>query len=328
MTKDYYKILEISEFSTAEEIKNAYRNLARKWHPDIAGNTPSVIARFKEINEAYEILSDKTRKTDYDTAKKFYSYAKDNHYNKKQKKADNYETKAQNKYQKENNKCFNWENIFKTNQKKAPNQPQKGNDIYSDIEISAFEAISGTTKTINILQTSVCNKCNGRKFANGTKCSACDGKGESSVYKRFNVKIPCGIKNKSKIRLAGEGEKGIFGGTNGDLYLIINIRETKNYKTEGLNILKTVQIAPFEAALGCELEIATIKGKVSVKIASGTKNGQKIRLTGCGIEQNNQVGDMIVSIEIQIPKDLTEEELYLYKKLKSISGNDIRSRLE
>lgn len=325
MTKDYYKILDISEFSTTEEIKSAYRKLARKWHPDVAGNSPDIIEHFKEINEAYEILSDSIKKSDYDKARKFYNYSASN----SQKEAKSYDKSSTNpnSYKKttssEKKASAFWEDIFKTHKTEEVKSPKKGEDIYSDVEISVFEAVNGTTKVINMLQTQICPKCGGRKFVNGTKCPSCNGKGETSVYKRFNVKIPAGIKNLSKIRLAEEGERGQNGGRNGDLYLTIHIRETQNYKTEGLNILKNIQIAPEVAVLGGEVTVSTLIGNVSLKISPNTKNGQKIRLAGCGIRQNNKVGDMIVTVEIQIPQDLTDEELELYKKLRQLKGRGV-----
>ncbi len=327
MTKDYYKILDITESSSTEEIKSAYRHLARKWHPDVAGNSPDIIARFKEINEAYEILSDNARKANYDKARRFYSYAKTNSSNNQEDKT-NYKT-TQNPNKSNSGFHFCWEDLF--SKQKANNNvkpPRKGEDIYSDVEISIFEAINGTTKIINMLQTNICPKCGGRKFVNGAQCSHCKGKGETSTYKRFSVKIPAGIKDKSKIRLAEEGEKGLNGGRNGDLYLIIHIREPQNYKTDGLNVLKNITITPSEAVLGGSITIPTLRGNVSLKISPNTKNGQKIRLSGCGIEQNNKFGDMIVTVEIQIPKNLTDEEIRLYKRLQEISGENIRERLE
>ena len=318
MAKDYYKILDIPEFSTAEEIKSAYRHLARKWHPDVAGSTPDVIAKFKEINEAYEILSDKNRKADYDTARRFYSYAKSTSKNTESPKKETQQTKKQ-------GFAFNWDDfISKKYREPKKETPKRGDDIYSDVEISVFEAAGGTTKIINMLQTQICPKCGGRKFVNASKCPYCKGKGETSTYKRFNVKIPAGIKDKSKIRLAGEGEKGTNGGANGDLYLTIHVKEPANYKTDGLNILKTIQVAPFEAVLGAEITIPTLKGNISFKIAPNTQSGQKIRLSGCGIVQNNKVGDMIVTVEIQIPKNLTQEEINLYKKLSEVSSGRVR----
>ena len=338
MTKDYYKILDISEFSTQEEIKSAYRKLARKWHPDVAGNTPDVISKFKEINEAYEILSDRAKKADYDTAKRFYDYGRQTSQKSNTSTHSNATRPDTEKKQEESKKSskktgfsFNWEEFvakkYRESQYKKEQEEKKskrGKDIYSDIEISIFEAINGTTKVINMLQTQVCPKCGGRKFVNGAKCPICGGKGEASEYKKFSVKIPAGVKDKSKIRLAEEGEKGINGGKNGDLYLTIHIREPKNYKTDGLNILKNIPINPYEAVLGTSITVATLNGNVSVKIAPNTQNGQKIRLNGCGIESEGKTGDMIITVEIQIPKTLTNEEIELYKKLQEISSASVR----
>lgn len=331
MTKDYYQILNLTEFSTSEDIKNAYRRLARKWHPDIAGNTPDVLSKFKEINEAYEILSNTVKKADYDSARKFYNYAKQGSSYQEQtaKEYSNAHSQNESNTSYHDNKkgkrgfSFNWEEFItkkygEAQFKKEVKTAKRGDDIYSDIEITAYDAIHGTTKIVNMLQTTVCHKCGGRKFVNGTSCPHCKGKGEISTYKRFNVKIPAGIKDKSKIRLAGEGEQGINGGRSGDLYLIIHILELKDYKVEGLNIYKTIQISPADAVLGCEKEVETTNGRVFVKISPQIHSGQKIRLSGCGITHNGKVGNMILTIEIQIPQNLTNEEIALYKKLQSI----------
>jgi molecular chaperone DnaJ len=175
-----------------------------------------------------------------------------------------------------------------------------------------------------MLQTQVCPKCNGRKFVNGNTCLHCNGTGEISTHKKFTVKIPAEIKDQSKIRLSGEGLAGTNGGKNGDLYITINIKEEKLYSQSGLNIYKTVKISPIEAVLGSTLIINTPNGKVSTKISAGTENGQKIRLSKCGLVQNNKIGDMIITIEIQIPKNLSTKELELYRQLREISGNNMR----
>lgn len=335
MTKDYYKILGIQEFDSAENIKSAYRKLARKWHPDIAGNSQDVILKFKEINEAYEVLSNSVKRSEYDRARRFYSYAKEGADSRKtsqtetSKKTKNNATNPKNDTTKERGIYFNWEDFFSSKQKNTKKTeerpaPRRGDDIFTDVEISVFDAIQGVEKVVNMLQTGVCPKCGGRKFVNGSVCKHCNGKGEISDYKKFTVKIPAGVKDKSKIRLAHEGCAGINGGANGDLYITIHIQEQQNYKTDGLNILKTVPITPFEAVLGTTVKLHTISGDYSVKIAPYTQNGQKIRLSGCGIVQNNKIGDMIITIEIKIPKNLTGEEIELYKKLESISSGNIR----
>lgn len=327
MTKDYYKILGVAEFDSAEDIKSAYRKLARKWHPDVAGNSDEVLEKFKEINEAYETLSNQVKKAEYDRARKFYNYAQENFQSKEQTKAEKNSTNPQSE---KKGFSFNWEEFlgkkyrdtaFKEEKAKAP---KRGEDIYSDIEISIFDAVGGAVKSINMLQTQVCPKCKGKKFVNGNICSHCSGKGEFTNYRKFTVKIPAGVKNGSKIRLAGEGGKGLNGGHDGDLYITIHIKEPTTYKTEGLNILKTIPISPFEAVLGANIKICTVNGNLNVKIAPNTQNGQKIRLAGCGIVQNNHVGDMIITVEIRIPKNLTDEEISLYKRLEEISSSNIR----
>ncbi|MBE7702775.1 MAG: hypothetical protein E7Z89_01860 [Cyanobacteria bacterium SIG28] len=327
MSKDYYKILGIAEFETAENIKLAYRKLARKLHPDVAGSSREALARFKEINEAYEILSNKVKKEEYDRARRFYSYAKNNSdqsYKQTEKKQEENKTKKNNSF------SFNWEEFLSKKHRNESFQrqenlaPQKGSDINTDIEITVFEALCGTCKTVNMLQKSVCPVCNGRKFANGTICKHCQGKGEFTEHKKFNIKIPAEIKDGSKIRLAGEGNKGLNGGKNGDLYITIHVKETQNYKTDGLNIIKTVPITPFEAVLGAKIKISTLNGIINLNILPNTQNGQKFRLSNCGIVQNDKIGDMIITVEIKIPKNLTKEELELYKKLGEISSSNIR----
>ena len=330
MNKNYYTILGVSESCSEQELKSAYRKLARLWHPDVAGNSEDTVAKFKEINEAYETLSNKVKRAEYDTINRYYNYSSSKQTQTKKTnnstKPDFKNTKTQNNKNDENKTSkinFNWEeflskyreytkkheeNINKNENTNYGTQ-KKGKDINTDVEITIAEAINGTTKVINMLNTHVCQYCSGRKFINGTTCPHCKGKGESSDYKRFSVKIPSGIKDNSKIRLAGEGEKGINGGSNGDLYITVHIKAPLDYKTEGNNILKTITLAPFEAV---------------VKISPNTQNGQKIRLSGCGINVNGKIGDMILTVEIQIPKNLSFQEIELYKKLQEYSSQNIR----
>ena len=357
MTKDYYKILGLSEQCTIQDIKSAYRKLARKWHPDVAGNTDDAVSKFKEINEAYEILSDKQKKAEYDTINRYYNYSS----TKSSKNEDNKENttrpdfKNTNKEKKsENTKTngfnFNWEDFLskykeytkKYNDSHKYNQntnseyktkqtsnaqygnQKRGKDIHTDVEITIAESINGTTKVINMINTHVCNKCGGRRFINGSLCDNCKGKGDVSEYKRFSVKIPAGIKDSSKIRLAGEGEKGLNGGKSGDLYITVHIKSPLDYTTEGNNIIKNIEIAPHIAVLGGNISVKTFDGNINVKLSPNTQNGQKIRLNGCGLNLNGKIGDMILIIQIQIPKNLSEKELNLYRQLQEISNQSIR----
>ncbi len=363
MEKNYYEILGIKPDATDSEIKSAFRKLARKWHPDVAGNSQDVVNKFKELNEAYEILSNPEKRKKYDAIRGIFNNAKsqknsstkekepqttnsntDTSSNTKNKKAESKENNTKNKTntntktnQHNNKNAFQdaWESfIKKTKESERPKQTKysakkiDGKDITSEITITVLEALQGTTRSVNILHTEPCHKCHGRKFANGGICAYCKGAGEISVHKKLSVRIPEKVKHGAKIRIAGEGNQGINGGKNGDLYLIIKVdTENSKYQYDGLNILQTIPLEPYEAVLGCTIEVKTPDGIVQMKIMPNTMNGQKYRLAKEGLEKDGKKGDMIITISIEIPKDLTAEERILYEKLKLASNRNIREKI-
>ncbi len=338
-TKDFYKILEIDETATDSDIKSAYRKLARKFHPDIAGSTPENVAHFKDINEAYSTLIDRRKRYNYDALRRLYSYTsntdktdtKDTASENAAASKKNNEPKSQ--YQSKNYFHGVWEDFLnaqhqqKEYKKQQAAQPEDGSDITTEVSITIEEALYGTTKKINVLHTNPCPKCNGRKFTNNTLCQHCSGTGFVSEHKKFTVKIPPNVKNGFKIRIAEEGNSGINGGKNGNLYLLIKIENNSGFKYDGCNILKTVPITPYEAVLGADIEIPVFNGKITMKILPNTNSGQKFRLQGQGLTINGTVGDLIVTVEIKIPDNLSREEIELYKKLAKISTNNLRKRI-
>lgn len=347
MERNYYDILGIKTDATETEIKSAFRKLARKWHPDVAGNTPESVKRFKEINEAYEILSDADKRKKYDTLRGILNSQKETKKESappppppkrehKQEESRKQEKKPEPKKSEQKNTFQDaWDNFIKSTkqseQKKQTKYTAKkidGTDITSDITITMMESIEGTTRTVNILHSEPCPKCGGRKFANGSICTHCKGAGEISVHKKLSVRIPERVKQGSKIRIAGEGNQGLNGGKNGDLYLIVKIdTENSPFKYDGLNILQTVAVEPYEAVLGSKIDVKTPTGKVSMKLMSGTMNGQKYRLAKQGLEKDGQKGDMIVTIAIEIRKNLSKEEVILYEKLKQASTGNVRETI-
>lgn len=351
--KDLYALLEVSPDADETKIKIAYRKQARKWHPDVNDNSQESIIKFKEITEAYEVLTDTQRRSQYDILKGFNTTNTKKSTSKAQEQQAKKAYTAPNKTNKENEKKANndvkddkssfsqvFENIldglFTNNveQKRTPNKQSKpksknGRDINLNVTIKMSEAISGTNRTVNVLHSEECPKCEGRKFVNGAKCHICKGTGEISNHKKINVKIPAGIKNGAKIRIANEGNKGTNGGKNGDLYLLVNIKEESFFRYEGNNIYCEIPITPYEAVLGAQIDIPTICGNVSMKIPPNTTTGQKFRLSQQGTIDNKtkKRGDQIVTVKIEIPKTLSSEEIKLYEQLKQHSTQNIRENL-
>lgn len=352
--KDLYKTLEVEPTATLNEIKAAYRKLARKYHPDVNKDAIS-IEKFKAVKEAYEILTDSAEKAMYDQfkgysatykqttqaqAKKAYSETM-----KEETPPPTRDEEVGEKKKRETNESFSnvfndiLDGLFTSN--KASEAPKKetkqraykaenGSDITMDIKISYIESINGTNRKINILHTETCPHCLGKKFVNGATCTFCKGKGEVSLHKKINIKIPPYVTQNSKIRIANEGNKGKHGGKNGDLYLIIDIENNPFFKFEGNNVLCEIPITPYEAALGTKIEVPTLEGHISMKIPPLTSSGQKFRLPKEGLtdKKTSSIGDQIVTIKIELPKALSLEEITLYEQLRLLSKKDVRKSIK
>lgn len=342
--KNYYEILGVNSDATAEELKSAYRRLARTYHPDIAGE--SGVEKFKEVTEAYETLSDETKRKRYDILRGIFNYNKSTKDKTTQREAQKAYRQSKNqediireanknsqKNSKENSQAQDFSNIlndfidgFKSqqkNKKTTTHRPVNGDDIVTDVVITMPEAISGVSKTVNILSSYECTNCHGRPFANGMNCPVCDGTGVISQHKKITVKIPANVKPNSKIRIPSEGNSGMYGGKNGDLYLNVVIENNSNFKYDDLNVLFTIPITPPEAVLGTTINVPTTNGNVLMKIMPKTSSGQKYRLAGQGLTKNGKTGDMIVTVNIEIPQNLSDAEIALYQKLKDFSKEKV-----
>ena len=339
---NYYEILGVDISAESAEIKAAYRKLARQYHPDVCGNGEENVAKFKKITEAYEVLSDSAQKQKYDMLKGIIAERKARQERINAEKAREAKEASQKKeadkaykQAREHDKQQGFSNVLndilgglkhkqssKPNQKPKKEAPKNGDDITCEVMLTMLESINGCNKTVNILVTEPCKACNGRKFINQTQCRACNGKGEEHNHKKITVKIPPAVKHGSKIRIPNEGNKGINGGKNGDLYLNVQIENSDIYKYDGLNINYTLVIPPQDAVLGSTQEIVVPDGKVSMKVMAGTSQGQKYRLANQGLKKGNKTGDLIVTIKIDIPKDLSKEEKDLYKKLQELANKE------
>lgn len=294
--KDYYKILELktNKVST-EEIKNAYRIAVKKNHPDLNIDSKLAEEKIKDINEAYKVLSDTVSKRKYDRI-----WTKNN----KEKIQHNYREQ----YKKSNSVFGEFFNIFfgetKSNNKKTKNNeknPIKGEDIETNIEADIEEVFYGLDKKIS-LRTS-------------------DGK-----IKVFTISIPAGIRNGEKIRLLGQGKPGKDGGKNGDLFIKVNINDNKRFKLSGKDLYTNLYLTPWEAALGTKTKVYSIDEEANIIIPSGVETGETLKIEGKGYKDGKgSRGDLIVNINIMIPKTLSKEEKDLFKKLSLVSNFNPRN---
>lgn len=350
--KDYYAILGINPSASKKDIKSAYRNLARKYHPDTnQGNKISEL-KFKEIGEAYEILVSDDKRRRYDLLRGIIEPRQKTHEASQQTKKqasnaysqqkDSKDSSQQNQKNTNTTQDRSFNDVFSEfldgvfgkspdSAKTAKNEPtpRKGSDITLDVFLTITEAHNGSVRKVNVLRTETCKKCKGLRFINGVKCNSCDGKGEVSNQKQLSVKIPQNVKTGSKIRIQGEGNPGLYGGENGDLFLHVQIQKNTLFTFDNLNVMCEIPITPSEAALGADIQVPTVDGFVSMKIPSGTSSGQKFKLTGQGIvdAKTGKAGDHIITALIEVPKDLSQKEKELYIELSKIRKSNPRENL-
>lgn len=286
--KNYYKLLDLPQNvrATQNEIKDAYRTQAKKYHPDVNIDNKAAEERFKDITEAYRTLSDPAQKRKYDRTWNYYVGRK-LHKEKLSKK----EVCASDIVN-----MFFGKDIQKKSERNDEQKPLKGENIETSIEISIKEAFDGTEKKVSL--------------------TSLDGKS-----KNVTVIIPAGVKSGKKLRVVGKGKKGKNGGNDGDLVIEVKIIDSGIYKLIGDDINVKLYLTPWDAALGSKVTIDGIDGQLSLIVPKGTQNGDKISIPNRGYyKQDNQRGNLIVSTEILIPKKLTAEEKRLFTELREKSS--------
>lgn len=297
--KDYYKILELDTYKVSkEDIKIAYRRLAKQYHPDININDTLAEEKFKDVNEAYNVLMDNGKKRKYD--RMWVSYKSKNGFFDPSEFVKKYEV---------NTGAFSefFEIFFgKKEEKKEGFSIKKNNvsfvgeDIETEIEITLEDAFFGTTKTLAF------------RTAKGT-------------MKNITVKIPEGIRTGEKIRIAGQGKPGVNGGRDGDLYIKVKMIPNNVYKLDGTNLMKDLKLTPWEAALGTKLSVECLDGDVLISIPPGIESGEKLRLPRKGYKSGlGGRGDLLLEVKVLVPKNLTDEEKQLFTKLSEISNYEPR----
>ena len=366
--RDYYEVLGVKKDASKSELKKAFYKLAKKYHPDANPDDKEAEAKFKEANEAYQVLSDDEKRAQYD-----------------QLGPEMFEQATQGGGAGGGGNPFEgfggfgggaggFEDIFETffggqgRGGRADNGPRKGADLRYDLEIAFEEAAFGVEREISIsrdercpkcsgsgaepgskvdtcaechgsgrvrfvqntmfgqmVNERVCPKCNGEGKIISTPCKQCHGRGAVRNSKKLKVKIPAGVDNGSRLRVAGEGGAGQKGGPSGDLYVYLYVKPHKFFERDGTTVVCEVPINIVQATLGAEIKVPTLDGQVIMKIPEGTQPGKVMRIKGKGIAslRTKQRGDQLVRIKVVIPTKLNEKQKEALRKFEDVGGDNI-----
>ncbi len=340
--QDYYEILGVDRNASEKEIKNAYRKLARKWHPDLhsAGEKEKAEEEFKKINEAYEVLSDPEKRKQYDQLGSNWKHGQDfsgfqqghtdmggvHFYTSGDFSGSDFEDIFGGGFS-EFFRMFFGEGAAAGTAGRSSRSgfadggagrrgTVRGEDVESEIELSLEEAYRGGTKSIRVSGSAVCTGCGGSGIAGQSFCARCGGTGSTPEEKTLEVQIPPGVKEGSRIRLKGQGGAGLGKGPKGDLYLKVRLRPHPVFRLKGENVETDVVVRPEQALFGDKIPVQTLDGKVTLNVPPNSHNGSKLRLRGKGFPKKDKSrGDQHIRLVIDTPSDMSEEEKNLYKQL-------------
>lgn len=338
--KDYYKTLGVSKTASEKEIKSAYRKLARKYHPDVNPGNKAAEAKFKEINEAQAVLSDPEKRKKYDTLgpdweKRFqqrgtragagpytYTYTGAPGGAGTADFSDFFETLFGQRGKTgttDGGFDFDLGSIFGRGRGRQQTQvsAQRGTDVEQAIDVTLPEAFSGVERAFTVQSSPPCPTCQGTGLQNDALCPTCHGVGSVAKTKRLEVKIPAGVKEGSRVRIAGEGNPGSAGGPNGDLYLVVHLVPDPRFRREGDDLYEDVDVPMTTLVLGGEVSVPTMKGNVTMRVPPGSQNGRTLRLGGQGMPRlrGGQPGNLYVKLNALLPTDLSDKQRDLFEQL-------------
>jgi DnaJ-class molecular chaperone len=330
-TKDLYEVLGVKRDASDKEIRSAYRRLARQYHPDVNPGDKNAEAKFKEINAAHEVLSDSEKRKKYDKYGDKWEYADQIEEMQRQQSAGDFFRRSQRGPTGDGNYQYDYEgdadlgdifgNIFRQRPRRQQTK-RKGEDIDYPIEVTLEEATNGTTRTLTMQVPETCTTCGGTGQVASATCHVCQGLGSKIETKRIEVKIPSGVQESSRVRIAGKGQPGINGGPNGDLYLIVSVRPHEHFERKGDDLYSEVPVRLIDAVLGGEVEVPTMRGRVMLNIPPETQNGRTFRLAGLGVPHLNSSGkgDLYAKVRVLLPVHLSDRQKKLYEELRDLEG--------
>ena len=325
--KDYYALLGVKRDASEQEIKQAYRKLARQYHPDVNPGDKSAEAKFKEINEAHEVLSNKENRQKYDKYGDQWQYAEQIEKARQQQASFRGFADAGGAtgfhFESEDMGSLFDDLLFGGGRARTytrRSRPMRGRSLEAPVAVTLEEAFSGTTRTISLQSEEPCPACKGSGLIQNVPCATCQGAGMVPRLKRLEVKIPAGVRTGSRVRIAGKGAPGYNGGASGDLYLVISVKPHRQFERRNDDLYIEVPIPLTVAMLGGEVPVPTLKGKVALKIPPETQNGRSFRLAGQGMPHlgDSSRGDMFARVNVVLPTKLSEKEKALFKQLNEL----------
>jgi curved DNA-binding protein len=335
--KDYYETLGVPRGASGDDIKKAFRKLARVYHPDVAKNKKQAEEKFKEINEAYEVLSDSAKRKRYDELGANWQSGADfrpppgwESFGRGQASGGRGPGGGAQEFHFDGTGFSDFfEQFFGSRGGRGAAGfgrgggfaeeemgAERGQDIEGDILVTLEEAMRGSIRSVSVRHGVACGQCGGTGQRNRRPCATCGGTGQVAKTETYQVKIPTGVTEGQHLRIAGRGEAGVGGGPAGDLYLRVRLARHPDFEVEDHNLIYQAEVAPWEAVLGANISVPTLNGNVSIKVPPGTQNGQKLRVRGRGLPQRGGgSGDLIVATQIEVPKRVTDAERKLWEQL-------------
>ncbi|MDR1658172.1 MAG: DnaJ domain-containing protein [Deltaproteobacteria bacterium] len=336
MSLDPYKTLGVDKKASPEDIKKAYRNLARKYHPDVNPGDKAAEDKFKELSMAYDILSDPAKKSEYDNlgSEAFFERG----FGGAGYQSSSFDFRN-----------FRWDDIFddifgggpkpQTGRRKSTVNfggnggfggfgagaaaPARGQDIVHRLALSFMDAVKGTQITLQLDVPVTCSRCGGQGLMSSGggvgQCPQCGGHGSVITKQTIKTRIPAGVTDGQKIRLRGKGQPSHNGGPPGDLNLVVEITPDSVFSRDGFNLTMEKPVSVYCSLLGGTVEVPTSTGRATLKIPPLTQNGAKFRLKGQGVVTNKKTGDLIVSVKVVLPSSLSEEARQLVEKLSEVA---------
>ena len=319
MARDYYQVMGVPRNASDKDIRKAYRRLARQHHPDVNPGDKAAGARFKEINAAYEVLSDAEKRRKYDRYGDQWQYAD---------QIEQAQRQSAGRWSFGRGGAFDlgdinlsgdlgdlFQGIFRGSGRRPGRQ--RGRDVQQPVEVTLDEAYHGTARVLQMEREEPCPTCGGQGQVAGALCHVCRGAGAVVKPRRLEVKIPPGVREGSRVHVAGEGGVGPAG--TGDLYLVVSVRPNHRFERRGDDLYTEVDIPLTDAVLGGEVQVPTLTSRVMLKVPPLTQNGRSFRLNGLGMPRlgGNGKGDLYARVKVKLPQELSPQERELFEKLRA-----------